>query len=551
MPRFADALQLPALDRYFSSSSFMNTATSSYIVTLPPPTPNGGLHVGHMSGPFLAGDVFAKAARLRGVACFTTCYSDVNQSYVRVTAERQNRDPHELAAHWTHDIKKTLLKYGVELSDYFAPDATGTTYVRDLFVGLYERGVLKKKPFPVFYSQDTHRYLDEAGVSGICPVCLAACKCGICEACGSLTDATTLLEPRVTVGGSTNIEVVYVEVMVLELERLRPQIEAFYATNRRFRTRYLWLVEDALRAKLPDFPVTLPGSWGIQVDHRDFPGQTINAWPELMAELIYSYCRALDQDSTLGQAPAFVNFFGFDNSYFYALVHLALLTQIDDGRWLPHATIINEFYNLDHAKFSTSNNHSIWSSDLTQRHSVDAIRFYAAFNAPGFEKANFNEGDMVKVVDERLLRPWTLIASGYNVHLARGANDGTFKVSAQARMLGEAALHRIFDSYSLERFHLRQAAEDLLHLFELIAARVTSLCDGQFLGDVAYLLKCFALAAFPLMPFGSAALYEVLTGQPLTRLDFEVPTRAGALPEWLFETASMEPTETRAVAESA
>ncbi|MCW8176474.1 class I tRNA ligase family protein [Verminephrobacter aporrectodeae] len=530
----------------------MNTSASSFVVTLPPPTPNGGLHVGHMSGPFLAGDVFAKAARLRGAACFTTCYSDVNQSYVRVTAERQNRDPHELAAHWTRDIKETLLDHGVELSDYFAPDATGSAYIRDLFVGLYERGVLKKKSFPVFYSKDTASYLDEAGVSGICPVCLAGCKCGICEACGSLTDATNLLEPRVTVSGSTNLVVAYVEVLVLELEGLRPQIEAFYAGNQRFRTRYLWLVEDALRTALPDFPVTLPGSWGIPIDHADFPGQTINAWPELMAELIYSYRRALDQDSALGSSPAFVNFFGFDNSYFYALVHVALLTQIDDGRWLPHATIINEFYNLDHAKFSTSNNHSIWSSDLAQRHNVDTIRFYGAFNAPGFEKANFNEGDMAKVVDDRLLRPWAAIASGYNAHLARSASKGTFDVSTHARTLGESALRRIFASYSLERFHLRQATEDLLHLLELIAVRVAALRDGQSSADVAHLLQCFALAASPLMPFGCAALYEALTGQTLARLDAVVPVRAHALPERLFETASVAATEvtsTRVVAE--
>ena len=463
--------------------------TSSFIVTLPPPTPNGGLHVGHMSGPFLAGDVFAKAARLQGSTCFTTCYSDVNQSYVRVTAERQNRDPHKLAAHWTLDIQETLLSYGVELSDYFAPDTTGNAYIRDLFINLYERGVLKKKAFPVFYSQDTKQYLDEAGVSGLCPVCLAACKCGICEACGSLTNATSLLEPHVTVGGSTNLDVNYVEILVLELETLRPEIEAFYAGNRRFRTRYLWLVEDALRTTLPDFPITLPGNWGVPIDHHDFPEQTINAWPELMAELIYSYRRALERDSALGSAPAFVNFFGFDNSYFYALVHLALLSQIDDGRWLPHATVINEFYNLDHAKFSTSNNHSIWSRDLAKRHSIDAIRFYGAFNAPGFEKANFNEGDMKKVVDERLLKPWVSIASGYNAHVARGASYGALEASVQARTLGDVALCRIFVSYSLERFHLRQATEDLLHLLELIASRVSSLDNGQSLGDIAHLLK--------------------------------------------------------------
>ena len=28
-----------------------------YIVTVTPPTPNGDLHLGHLSGPFLAADI--------------------------------------------------------------------------------------------------------------------------------------------------------------------------------------------------------------------------------------------------------------------------------------------------------------------------------------------------------------------------------------------------------------------------------------------------------------------------------------------------------------
>ena len=33
------------------------------IVTITPPTPNGDLHLGHLSGPFLAADVCARTLR--------------------------------------------------------------------------------------------------------------------------------------------------------------------------------------------------------------------------------------------------------------------------------------------------------------------------------------------------------------------------------------------------------------------------------------------------------------------------------------------------------
>ena len=54
-----------------------------------------------------------------------------------------------------------------------------------------------------------------------------------------------------------------------------------------------------------------------------------------------------------------VNFLGFDNTYFYAIVHAALLIASGEQDWLPYGSITNEFYNLDHSKFSTSRNHVI------------------------------------------------------------------------------------------------------------------------------------------------------------------------------------------------
>jgi methionyl-tRNA synthetase len=515
----------------------MNKSLSSFVVTLPPPTPNGGLHVGHLTGPFLGADAFAKAAKLQGHPCFTTCYSDVNQSYVRVTAKRQKRDPNELSAFWTDDIVKTLTTYNVGVSDYFPVEAESQSFVRQLFQDLYARSILVKKPFPIFRSLDSGEYLDEAGVSGYCPRCLAGCKCGICESCSGLTSPLDLVQPSITLTGSSNLEVAMVDVMVLELERFREQIKEVYAANRHFRPRFLWVVEDALSKALPDFPVSLPGSWGIPVDHVDFPGQVINAWPEIMAQQIYSYKRAIAMDATLGENPAFVNFYGFDNSYFYAIVHAALMTQIDDGRWLPSAAVNNEFYNLDHAKFSTSNNHVVWAGDLAKRFGIDEVRFYAAFNSPGFEKANFNEKDMAMVVEDRLHSVWDDIVLAYNaypgVELAASLSG-----SEQARAVGQAALRRIFESYSLERFHLRQATEDLLHLLELISVQLRNQGAGMTLGDIGYLLKCFALAAYPLMPVGADTLYRCLTGKQISAIGVDDALHWHHLPAGLFRAVA-------------
>ena len=77
---------------------------AKYIVTIAPPTPNGDLHLGHISGPFLAADVFARVRRVRKDEVILVCYSDDYQAYVARMAVQQPRDKFELATHFAQDL---------------------------------------------------------------------------------------------------------------------------------------------------------------------------------------------------------------------------------------------------------------------------------------------------------------------------------------------------------------------------------------------------------------------------------------------------------------
>ena len=58
-----------------------------------PPTPNGDLHVGHLSGPYTAGDVHTRYLRLRGVDAHFIFGTDDNQSYAKTNAVRLGLGP--------------------------------------------------------------------------------------------------------------------------------------------------------------------------------------------------------------------------------------------------------------------------------------------------------------------------------------------------------------------------------------------------------------------------------------------------------------------------
>jgi methionyl-tRNA synthetase len=517
---------------------------SGCIVTLPPPTPNGGLHVGHLGGPFLAADVFTRAARLQGTEVYVTSYSDLNQSYVRVTAERQGQDPTALALAMTTDIVETLGVYDVSIDAMEVPGGDMSAATRDRVVQLYEQGQLIRKEMSFFYSAERDMLLDEAGVSGFCPTCLGKCKCGICEGCARINTPDSLIDPKDTVTGSRALEKRMVTVLVLEIERFRRSIAAFHAANPLVRTRYRWLAEDALAAPLPDFPVSLPGDWGIKLDHSDFPGQVVNAWAEVALNLLYCYEQA-DFSNLQGDRPKIVNFYGFDNTYFYAIVHIALLCAANEQNRLPDAALINEFYNLDYKKFSTSNNHVIWARDLARRYHPDLIRFFTALTGPGFEKANFNEVEMGRLMQDIFVSRWQRTAIAYNALLASGGATTTVEPAWAAA--GHQSIDRIHASYTAPRFHLRQAAEDILNLLELVLDQAEQDLpdDAARLNRIGFLLRCFAIALYPIMPQVGQMLYVHLSDEALRVMhpDPAHPLSRRPLPEFLFGAAD-EPIRT-------
>ena len=58
-----------------------------------PPTPNGGLHIGHLSGPYLGTDAFVRFQRMNGTRVWHLAATDDFQSYVAECARREGRTP--------------------------------------------------------------------------------------------------------------------------------------------------------------------------------------------------------------------------------------------------------------------------------------------------------------------------------------------------------------------------------------------------------------------------------------------------------------------------
>jgi methionyl-tRNA synthetase len=51
--------------------------------------------------------------------------------------------------------------------------------------------------------------------------------------------------------------------------------------------------------------------------------------------------------------------------------------------------VVNEFYTLDGAKFSTSRNHAIWANELLHKEDPSIVRLYLAWDRPDRYRSDF------------------------------------------------------------------------------------------------------------------------------------------------------------------
>ena len=201
-------------------------SATDWLITATPPTPNGDLHVGHLSGPYLAADIFRRAREWLGDTAAYVCYGDDHQSYVVTTAERLGEDPQALMARGNADIAATLDAFAIKMDAYTRPDAAHDAAVRTSIHRLIDAGLVVERQTTHWYDPSGDRLLYEAFATGNCPVCLESTKGGICEACGHPNAPTELLGARIDGSPIEGLEPRHGRDWVIPIEAYREQLIA-------------------------------------------------------------------------------------------------------------------------------------------------------------------------------------------------------------------------------------------------------------------------------------------------------------------------------------
>lgn len=437
------------------------------LVIAAPPTPNGPLHLGHLSGPYLAADVFRRYQRLQGVRAHYVLGTDDNQCYIENKARALSMGNHDVLARFKPLIKSALNQFNALPDEMIEPEHNHdyVSFIQQFFTTLVEKNVLVKRSAKAVFCNDAQKFIFGADVIGRCPHCKKTTGGHGCEACGHYNDCHDLLDVR-SVYGSSPVSIKYVDRFYVSLDRHRAMLATMLDTCmmhprlKQFYTDYLH--------KLPDVSASHVASWGIPVPHE--ASQIIYEWIEMAGAYTYYLTRAQKQFDCSWSGLQLVESFGFDNSFFYGLLVPALIHGYDESLPKPTAFLSNCFYLLDHEKFSTSRNHAIWAHEFLREQRADHVRFYLALTRGENTDTNFSRHDYETFIDRVIKGTWFTYLRNLNdgINNNQAASDETTLAGYQERFLEESKrlLWQIHESFGAKHFSLTKACRSIIRLQE-------------------------------------------------------------------------------------
>ena len=365
------------------------------VFVIPQPTVNGPLHIGHLSGPYLAGDIAARAAKARGERVLTLAGVDVHPNYVLTRAESIGTDADEMVARNTAQIEAVFDQARIGHDMFVDPRDPGhQRAITGMLTELVSSGIVPMEEYTLYQCSDCGRTLHHSYVVGKCPVCGTGSNGTSCEGCGGFTSAQVLIDPSCArCGGSPQpLEVV---LPVLRLEDYRDRLVTEWLHGEwPASTRAVLRQYDS--APLPVIPLAYPTNWGIEGE-GPLAGLRVDFPTELGLVYCYAPARAVDpQARSLAdyvrawrQIDGIWHFNAKDNTFYFSVLYPAILAMVGVPGPTALGAVITELYLLEGSKFSTTRNHALWAHEFLAAQDHELVRLFLSWDRPDRYETNF------------------------------------------------------------------------------------------------------------------------------------------------------------------
>ena len=514
------------------------------LVTCALPYANGPVHIGHLAGAYIPGDIYVRYLRMRGEDVVFICGSDEHGVPITIKARAQGVTPQDIVDKYHQVMKDAFTGLGINFDIY----SRTTSKVHDenaseFFRKLYDDDKFITKETEQYYDDEAKTFLADRYIVGTCPECGNPGAYGDqCEKCGSTLSPEELIDPKSALSGSTPKKV-KTKHWYLPLDQYEPWLRDWILErHKEWKTNVYGQCKSWLDGGLQPRAVSRDLDWGVPVPVDGAEGKVLYVWfdapigyisntKELLPESWEKWWK--DPETRL------VHFIGKDNIVFHCIVFPSMLKAYGDYI-LPENVPANEFLNLEGDKISTSRNWAVWVHEYEAQFpgQEDVLRYVLTANAPETKDNDFtwkdfqqrNNSELVAVFGNFVNRAVVLTHKYFGGVVPENRKPEAIDAETLASIV---PCKEALEKY-VETFHFREALKEAMNIARIGNKYISDMepwkvakTDMDRTASILYtcLQICadLAIAFEPFTPFSA----EILRGILRVGLDAGTDHRAG------------------------
>ncbi len=501
------------------------------LVTCALPYANGPVHIGHLAGAYIPGDIYVRYLRMRGEDVLFICGSDEHGVPITIKAKDQGVTPQDIVDKYHKIMKDAFAGLGINFDIYSRTSSqVHTENASEFFRKLYDQDDFIVKESEQLYDQEAKMFLTDRLIEGICPKCGNPHAYGDqCEKCGSTLSPEELLEPKSRLSGTVPVKK-KTKHWYLPLDKYEPWLRDWILEqHKEWKTNVYGQCKSWLDGGLLPRAVTRDLDWGVPVPVEGAEGKVLYVWfdapigyisntKELLPESWEKWWK--DPETRL------VHFIGKDNIVFHCIVFPSMLKAYGDYI-LPDNVPSNEFLNLEGDKISTSRGWAVWVDEYERDFpgEEDVLRYVLTANAPETKDNDFtwkdfqsrNNSELVAVLGNFVNRAVVLTQKYFGGAVPRNLKPEAIDAETLAAV---KPCREALEKY-IETYHFREALKEAMNMARIgnkyisdmepwkVAKEDMDRC-ASILYTCLQLCADLAIAFEPFTPFSAEKLRGIL-----------------------------------------
>ena len=497
-----------------------------HLITSALPYINGVKHLGNLVGSLLPADAYARFLRQQGHEVLSICGTDDHGAPAEIAAQQAGQSVETFTAAMYETQAEIYRQFGLDF-DYFGRSSAPSNHeiTQQLYLQLKEEGYIYEKNTQQFFSLADNRFLPDRYITGECPHCgFDRARGDQCENCGKLLEPTDLKHPKSTLNADSPLELRETRHLYIALSKLESKLTAWIDSKDHWDKQAKGIARKWMQEGLHDRCITRDLRWGIAVPEAGMDDKVFYVWfdaPNAYISMTKDWAESVGQPDawqswwTQSDEVEYTQFMAKDNLPFHIVFWPSMLLGANADYKL--ADVIKGFNWLNYygGKFSTSQQHGIFTDTALELFPADYWRFYLMSIAPESADSSFTIEDFANTVNKDLAgglgnfvnRASTLVKKYFDLRIPDVGHDISLPEDVWHSV--NEILQQLESNCRALRF--RQCIQDLNRLYSVgnvfisaaepwkVAKTDLNAC-GLILGQCLYLMMIFAVASHPFVP---------------------------------------------------